>query len=131
MSAPVISIAQATRSRISKNSGLSISTIEFTSDQDLIAWEARADGSGVGEGLLVGQSESAAAETVIQHIFGRLIFGRSIFKKGISVSPPVILTADTVASFEVDASELTNGDKTYRITVYGQNKSRVWSGYVI
>jgi hypothetical protein len=131
MSAPVISIAQATRSRISKNSGLSTSTIEFTSDQDLIAWEARADGSGVGEGLLVGQSESAAVETVIQHIFGRLVFGRSIFKKGVSVSPPVILTADTVASFEVDASELTNGDKTYRITVYGQNKSRVWSGYVI
>lgn len=90
-----ITVVSYDRSKISDETGFTVCSVTFTSDKDLLEWEARAGGTGHGTGLLVG---SGSAET-----------------------------ADTSIEFEVDYTELTEGDKTYTIYIYGRN-SNGWSG---
>jgi hypothetical protein len=94
---PIITISSYTKHKISSITGMDVSVVTFQSNQDLQAWEARADGNGHGQGDLVGSGN--------------------------------LLTANTDQTFDVEDEELTWGDKTYRITVYGQNTSGVWSDY--
>lgn len=95
--APIITITNYTKERISNHPDHDVSVVTFHSDQDLAEWEARADGEGHGEGILVG------------------IGGTE--------------TADEDIEFEVYDEELTQGDKTYRINVYGKNVGGVWTPY--
>lgn len=95
-SVPAISIQSYTKSKISGVATMTTSTVVFRSDVDCDQWEARADGSGNGQGLLV-------------------VSGGAI-------------TANTDISFDVVNTELTNGDKSYRINVYGHNAAG-WSPY--
>lgn len=96
INAPIMNITDYTKTKISDETGMTTSTVTFQSDIDLLEWEARAGGSGVGEGLLVGSGSTA--------------------------------TANTDITFDVDYTELTQGDQTYRINVYGRNASG-WSTY--
>lgn len=93
---PVISTVSYTKTKISGMTGMTTSTVVFKSDVNLLQWEARAGGSGVGQGLLVGSGTT--------------------------------VTANTNTSFDVDYTELTQGDQTYRINIYGNN-SAGWSTY--
>lgn len=58
-----ISINNYTRTKISSVSGVDNCTVTFTSNINLQAWEARAGGSGVGQGLLVGSGTTLVANT--------------------------------------------------------------------
>lgn len=58
MTAPYITIKSVSRVKISDEPGMDVCEVIFTSDQDLIDWEARAGGGGVGEGLLVGKANT-------------------------------------------------------------------------
>jgi hypothetical protein len=97
VSIPTMFIQSYTKSKISAQSTKDISTVIFQSDQNLLQWEARADGTGQGSGLLVGSGGA--------------------------------VTSNTDISFDIENEELTLGDKTYRINIYGQNESGVWSIY--
>jgi hypothetical protein len=128
-SAPVITITSYTRSRISKQSGVNVCVVKFISDQDLIAWEARADGYSAGTGDLVGESEGSAATKGASLIMGRARQGRYIASSPAGSSGGVLLAVGDVGQFEVEPDELTSGDKEYRITVYGKNLAGEWSDY--
>lgn len=128
-SAPVITITSYTRSRISKQSGVDVCIVKFTSDQDLIAWEARADGYSAGTGDLVGEDEGSATTKGASLIMGRARRGRYVVSSPAGSSTGVLLTAGDVGQFEVEPDELTSGDKEYRITVYGKNLAGEWSDY--
>jgi hypothetical protein len=95
--APTITVQSYDKSTISDESGMTMSTVVFKSDQGLTQWEARADGNGQGQGLLVGSGGA--------------------------------VTANTEVTFDVDYTELTLGDKTYRINIYGKNASGAWTPY--
>lgn len=60
---PVITITNATRTRLSHVSGMTRSTITFRADQDIVEWEARADGDGHGSGDLVGSGVATPGYT--------------------------------------------------------------------
>lgn len=96
---PVISVGIQSKSIISDETGYNECICEFTSDSDLIQWEARATKSGVtparGVGLLVEEG--------------------------------TILTANTAGTISVLYTELTDGDGDYVITVYGRSTSGHWS----
>jgi len=91
----IIEISNYTLDRISDEIGYQTSAVTFQANQDLVEWEARADGTGHGSGLLVGSGGSANANTNV--------------------------------IFDVDYNELTQGDKTYQINVYGKNSDGLWS----
>lgn len=94
---PRVYITNVTRNKISAVAGMDVSTVTFKSDQDLVEWEARADGNGHGSGNLVGGGTT--------------------------------LSANTSETFDVENEELSLGDKTYRINVYGKNINGEWSVY--
>lgn len=96
---PVITIQTPTRLVISSVSGYSYCTCGFTADQDLSKWEARATLGGV-----------TPARGV-----------------GLLVESGTTLTQGDGGLVTVDASELTNGDGTYTITIYGRNTYGYWS----
>ncbi|MFZ7103344.1 MAG: hypothetical protein ACOWWO_11915 [Peptococcaceae bacterium] len=96
--APIITIANITTTKISDEIGKDICTVTFTTDQDIVEWEARADGNGAGQGDLVGSG----------------------------IGP---ITVGTEITFDIENEELTFGNKTYRINIYGQNEQGVWSEY--
>jgi hypothetical protein len=93
----IITVVANSMSKISDEPGKTTCTVTFKPDQALTAWEARADGTGQGQGLLVGSGGA--------------------------------VTANTEVTFDVDYTELTQGDKTYRINIYGQNASGAWTVY--
>lgn len=94
---PIITIKSYTKPKISDEIDMTKSTAVFSINQDILQWEARADGSGLGQGLLVGSGGAILANTDI--------------------------------TFDIDYTELTQGDKTYRINIYAQNTSGFWNGY--
>ena len=96
---PVLSINNITRNKISSISGYDVSVAEFTSDTDLIEWEARA--------TVEGQT-----------------YGHGI---GTLVDSGTTLLANETATVTIDDEELTNGDVEYRISVYGKDANGVWS----
>ena len=62
---PEINITNYTKSVISDEVGYQTSTVTFQSNQDLVEWEARADGTGHGTGTLVGSGTTETADTNI------------------------------------------------------------------
>lgn len=128
MAAPFVVIDGYTRARISGQAGRNESVVQFMADQDLVDWEARADGAGVGQGDLVGaasgvrdtwtkldaQAESWSALDAESRSWDDLT---------------TVLPDNEIAEFAVTASELTWGDKTYRINVYGKNAAGEWTPY--
>lgn len=94
---PIITILDYDRTKISNQPGVDSCEVEFIANDDLIEWEARAGGSGVGQGLLVGSGKA--------------------------------LDRYDTGYFDVDHDELTQGDKAYRINVYGKNADGLWSDY--
>jgi hypothetical protein len=93
---PIITLISYTKSKISDEPGMTLSTVVFRSDVALEQWEARAGGFANGQGLLVGSGLTAEPNTDI--------------------------------SFDVECSELTEGDKLYRINIYGKN-AQGWNAY--
>lgn len=96
---PIITVGTPNKSIISDEKGYNECICEFTSDSELVQWEARATKSNVtparGVGLLVEEGNTLAA--------------------GVS------------ANIYVLDSELTDGDGDYVITVYGKSTSGHWS----
>lgn len=132
MAAPILTISEYTRSRISAKTTVNTSLVKFKANQNLIAWEARAGGTAQGQGLLVGASAALPPTTVKSSNirFGQLQFGRLIYAgQGSTTKPAIVLAANAIASFDVNNTELTQGDKTYRVTVYGKNEQGEWSAY--
>lgn len=121
MAAPKINIDRVTRTRISNKSGVDYVEVFFSSDQDLIEWQARADGSGVGQGLLVGKSIGTDWNSKASK------YGASWSTWGNGDWNSFIIEDEL--SFIVEDNELTNGEKTYRINVYGKNENGEWSVY--
>lgn len=74
-------------------------TIAFQCDVDLQQWEARATLNEIDDGHGV----------------------------GLLVESGGTLSANTTAYVYVDSAELTNGDLTYRIDIYGQSTDGTWS----
>lgn len=118
MTAPTINIISYTRTKISSHSGVDKSTVIFQADQALTNWEARAGGNGLGQGLLVGGPTS-------------VLYPSDTLYPSESLCPQAVATiaAGTQVQFDVDDEELTGGDGTYRINVYGMNEAGEWSAY--
>jgi len=55
---PIITIQSVSRTKLSAVTGADICDVIFTCDQSLTQWEARADSSGHGAGVLVGSGNS-------------------------------------------------------------------------
>lgn len=160
MTAPVITIKSVSRTKISNKPGLDASEVIFTADQDLVDWEARAGGEGVGQGLLVGK----AVVDPIPHTWNELdVIAYTwnefdgLLQTWDQLDDRRILVPDTTwdeldaraqtwdqldlknenwdefdgrqATFIVEDEELTLGDKTYRINVYGKNEAGEWTPY--
>lgn len=96
---PILSFNQITRNKISSILGFDSSVAEFTSDTDLVEWEARATVEGQPYG----------------HGIGTLVDGGTT------------LSANETATVTIDDEELTNGDVEYRISVYGKDRNGAWS----
>ena len=96
---PILSFNQITRNKISSITGFDSSVAEFTSDTDLLEWEARA--------TVEGQT-----------------YGHGI---GTLVDSGTTLLANETATVTIDDEELTNGDVEYRISVYGKDANGEWS----
>lgn len=124
MAAPTITIEQISRNRISRISGVDSSTVSFSTNQDLSQWEARADGQGVGQGLLVGSGGPLPLESDWESRMAK--YGPSWSDWPINWNDLINYGA---ASFVVDDEELTNGDKPYQINVYGKNLNGEWNAH--
>lgn len=98
VSSPVPALVTESKLKISQVTDANSSEVVFTSSNDCIAWEARAT-------------------------FGAAATGVGI---GLLVGSGTWLAANTPCSFNVDSSELTNGDGAYKITVYVQSVGGVW-----
>lgn len=124
MVAPNIEIRSVSRYKIGRITNVDKSNVTFRYDQDLVQWEARADGQGVGQGLLVGSGVNASLLTLKQ-----VSDTSPNLSDWISDFPNLVDVKYGDASFVVDDEELTNGDKPYRINVYGKNENGEWSAY--
>lgn len=128
MAAPLIVIDAYTRSRISGQAGANQSVVQFLADQDLVDWESRADGAGNGQGSLVGQATEVRDTWAKWDAQG--YSWAAIETKGWTFGGmTTVLPDNAVGEFVVDAAELTWGDKTYRINVYGKNAAGEWTVY--
>lgn len=65
-SAPIISITGNSKSKVSDETGFTTCTVSFQSNINIDEWEARADGTGHGTGLLVGAGSTLTASTTQQ-----------------------------------------------------------------
>jgi len=128
MAAPFIIIDGFTRSKISNQPGLNESVVQFLADQDLIDWQARADGAGVGQGGLVGQA-TGVRDTWDKWDAQALSWAALDAQSKTWATLVVVLLDNDVGEFVVDAGELTWGDKVYRINVYGKNHAGEWTAY--
>lgn len=128
MAAPLIVIDGYTRARISNQPGLSESVVQFLADQDLIDWQARADGAGVGQGGLVGQA-TGVRDTWTKWDERALTWAALGAESRTWAMLIVVLPDNDIGEFVVDAGELTWGDKVYRINVYGKNQAGEWTAY--
>lgn len=132
MSAPIITIKSVTRAKISNKAGMDTCEVAFASEQPLVDWEARADGAGVGQGLLVGK---AVIDPIPQtwNELDAMGYTQDAFdalnQTWDELDDRTILQVDTDETFLVENEELTQGDKTYRINVYGKNAAGEWTTY--
>lgn len=129
MVSPVINILSVSKTKIGKVSGTDQSTVVFEYDQKLTAWEARAAGAGIGQGLLV-SSGLTLIPLRIGDITGKI--GTATDKYARSGRTKALLSDMSWGknTFIVDDSTLTQGDKPYRIDVYGKNTAGEWTPYV-
>ncbi|MGP4063101.1 hypothetical protein [Halobacillus sp. H74] len=132
MTAPTITIDSVSRNKIGKVTGLDSSTVTFSTNQDLMEWEARAEGMGVGQGLLVGEQRTALEDGYalkLQNPWNETIqtYGTLWSEMGAATFNSISYGS---ATFVVDNEELTNGDKTYTINIYGKNEQGEWTAYV-
>lgn len=126
MAAPIINIQNVTRNKISDEAGATTAIATFTADQELTDWEARADGTGIGQGLLVG------AATGVRDTWDKLdalniTWDQEDARNKTWDHINSVLDAGATGSFDVDYTELTAGDKVYRINVYGKNAANEWT----
>ena len=80
---PNLIIVDFTRDRISNKDGFQTCVAWFQADQDVYQWEARADGKGKGQGLLVGSGESfipVGSTGFFEVHYHELIFGDKDYK---------------------------------------------------
>lgn len=125
MVAPTITVKSVTRYRLGwVDQSVNHSDVVFRYNQDLIQWEARAGGAGLGQGLLVGSGTDASLITLEQ-----VASMAPTLNDWITVFPNLVDTQYGEASFIVDHTELTNGDIDYRIDVYGKNNIGEWTPY--
>lgn len=129
MAAPIISITAYTRSRISAQQGVDVSQVTFQSDQPLVNWEARADGNGVGQGDLVGGPNSTR-ETWDDYDAQSLTWDALDAESRTWDNLSTIVGPNTDVPFDVENEELTWGDKSYKINIYGKNAAGEWTPYV-
>lgn len=123
MTAPLINITSVSRNKIGILSGMDIVNATFSSDQDLQYWEVRADGAGVGQGDLVESSQ-------ITNNFAYLDTVQWAEQDSEQWrAAESVLLSDTDQSIQIDNEELTWGDKSYRINIYGKNMSGEWTIY--
>jgi hypothetical protein len=127
MTAPTITFTSTTRIKVSLQDGANTATVRFMTDQDLIAWEARADGYSAGTGTLVGSQTGDSGNTIA------FWHGASDYhwtgSGDFYYSGAEVLAKGATASFKIAASLLSSGDKAYRITIYGRNRAGEWSKY--
>ena len=114
MAAPTITIASTSATKISDETGKNQSVVAFTSNQNIIDFIAKTNGTSYETGVTVGRSDGLRPGTLVP---GALI------PKGYT------LTSGIEQEFEVDDTELTGGDGVYRVNVYGKNTSSEWSAY--
>lgn len=132
MAIPQIDILSVSRYKIGRISGYDQSIVEFSTDQDLLEWEARAGGSGRGQGLLVGQK-------ITQDQDGYALKLKNPWNQWLSLSTYTwsALGVGTTwndksyasDSFAIDDEELTQGDQQYRINIYGKSGTGEWNAY--
>lgn len=96
---PTVTLGTPTRTIISDENGYTQCVCTFTCDLNCAYWEARAVYNG----------------------------GATTRGSGTLVESGTNLTANTSASIIVDYSELTNGDGTYKITIYAHATNGMWS----
>lgn len=132
MTAPAITIDSVSRQKIGKWAGVDVATVVFSPNQDLMEWEARADGSGVGQGLLVGEQRNPVDDGYALKL--KNPWNDTLQEYGTSWKAFGSQTFNSVsygsASFVVEDEELTYGDKPYKISVYGKNEAGEWTSYV-
>lgn len=131
MVAPTINIEYVSRDVIGRVSGLDSSLVSFSTNQDLMEWEARAGGQGVGQGLLVGVERQAIEDGYALKLKNpwdetMLNYGPNWNEYGYETFNSVSYGS---AVFTVEDEELTAGDRTYQINVYGKNESGEWTSY--
>lgn len=133
MAIPQIDILSYSRKKIGRISGYDQSVVKFKTDQDLLEWEARAGGSGVGQGLLVGQKtlkDQDGFALKLQNPWDEWFNLTSYYWDGLYANGTTWNDRSYADdSFVVDDSELTQGDKTYRINVYGKSGTGQWNAY--
>ena len=100
--APVLAITSQSANRISTVSGKDYCQITFTASKDLAEWVARADSTAAGGGR----------------------------GSGLLVGSGTLLPAGESGAFYVYATQLTSGDRTYTIAVYGCDEEGNWSDCV-
>lgn len=93
-----VSVTTYSKTKISSKAGMTASTVLFTVDTTCAAWEARATTSG---------------QTPAHGV-------------GLLVGTGGALAAGVAGTFDVDASELTNGDGVYQITIYAKDSAGSW-----
>ena len=128
MAAPLVVIDGYTRTRISQQVGASESVVQFLADQDLVDWQARADGEGVGQGDLVGAAVGVRDTWSAWDAHG-LTWTALDSEARTWAMLIVVLPDNDIGEFAVEAAELTWGDKTYRVNVYGKNEAGEWTAY--
>jgi hypothetical protein len=153
MAAPIINVISATASRIGAASGKDTCDVVFQSDQDLYEWEARADGAGIRQGLLVGFSPITSWQQLDDLVlsFDRIeLLGLTwddldalrewnpvdtLFWSDVDaiswdqLEGMQVLDAGADGTIRVDNEELTSGDKSYRINIYGKNGAGEWTAF--
>ena len=92
ITSPIVNIISFSKAKISDENTQSICNVVFNCNTSITAWEAR-----------------ATNETITP-----------IYGAGLLVGSGTALTANTTTSFDVDYSELTQGDRVYTISIYVQ-----------
>lgn len=128
MTAPIITVLRVTKTRISKKADHNITHVYWSSDQPLAAWEVRIDGVGQGSGTLI-DSVSGRLKKQKNILQGMRLAGRIIAASPAGSSKEIVLEAGVQERTAIEANDLTSGDRTYRVTIYGQNMAGEWSSY--
>lgn len=116
MTVPTITINSVSKQKISDEPGMDESIVKFESNQTLKAWVAKLGGYSHSTGTVVGQDNN--------------IYPSSLLYPKTSLYPQnYTLSSGVEEEFTVENEEITDGDGTYRINVYGMNEDEEWTSY--